>query len=877
MASARAASTTGGGEIFAQGTPGMIVKVERKDMGRYHSADIEMKRTANIEHRTLNSERKSAAAARSVFRRWMFDVGCSVFALPLFAAEPELLTEARHALAESIPEIAIRKLEALRGIPALTPGDRTAAALLLGEALLDAGRQAEALTVIEPLSAAEDPNAQLLRAHILASGGRWGEALPIYERIAASAEAPPAAKLGLAESLHATGRSDDAIAVLDAFVAVNSRAVTARLRLAGLLAEARKGDAARAVLAAAQPQAPGDLLWKGYVEGRLLLLEGKAAEALAAFEEITKAPEHLSENLLVAATLAMTDARATLSGNEVADRVLESFISKHPESAYLELAFSRLDLIYAAQKNPPESELQKWAAAPEKGRAAIARYFVTRMQLRARKLDRALVSVEAFLGDFPAHPLLAKVQIMQADVHLERRQFDKAVLALEAAERNAKTEGLRAEIELRTGLVHFQQGEYLLAANKFESVARRAPTLRAAAVYDGALASLNQKNFERFMDQYRELGELSPGSELLAELILEEGLFQARNGDPRAEERLQLFILNFAKHPRLPEARLALAEIAFAGGNHSAAANYLQVVNAAPKTPQTEEHSAYLAIFLEEAKATRDDEKVVELARQFLLRYPESILLAEIRLKLGEVYFRNEDYANAETQFGTLAKETPTSPYAENALFLAGQAAMKTINPGAIDRALGLFDQVVKRDGPLKLYARQQQAIVQSGLRNEAEAIKLYDIILAAEPAPERELRYAALCAKGNSLVTLGRADPAHLEAALVVFDDLAKPETPPAWRNQALYKKADALEILGRPQDALLAYYDVLNHDAAQDREFLWYYKAGSKAARIFEAAKDWKSAIGIYEKMAAFDGPGAADARSRVKQLRLEHFIWQ
>jgi outer membrane protein assembly factor BamD (BamD/ComL family) len=126
------------------------------------------------------------------------------------------------------------------------------------------------------------------------------------------------------------------------------------------------------------------------------------------------------------------------------------------------------------------------------------------------------------------------------------------------------------------------------------------------------------------------------------------------------------------------------------------------------------------------------------------MQHPASPLLPEIRLKLGQVYFRNEDYANAETQFATLAKESPASPYAENALFLAGQSAMKTINPDAVGRALELFDQVVKREGPLKLYARQQQAIVQSGLRNEAEAIKLYDIILAAQPPPEPELRYAA-------------------------------------------------------------------------------------------------------------------------------------
>ena len=102
--------------------------------------------------------------------------------------------------------------------------------------------------------------------------------------------------------------------------------------------------------------------------------------------------------------------------------------------------------------------------------------------------------------------------------------------------------------------------------------------------------------------------------------------------------------------------------------------------------------------------------------------------------------------------------------------------------------------------------------------------------------------------------------------------------DVPAAWRNQALYKKASALELLGRPSEALLAYYDVLGRSAAEEREYLWYYKAGFEAARMFEANKEWKSAIGVYEKMAALEGPRSVEARSRIKQLRLEHFIpWE
>ncbi|HZJ16714.1 MAG TPA: tetratricopeptide repeat protein, partial [Chthoniobacteraceae bacterium] len=552
-----------------------------------------------------------------------------MFACPLFAAEPDLLTEARRALAESIPQIALAKLEVLRANPRLNEADRTASTLLLGEALLAIGRFDDALRQVGPLAANGTPGAPLLQAHILAVAGRWPEALPIYDKLAKLPEALAETHLALAESFYATGQTGRAIEILEAFTRANPRAVTARLRLAGLLAETRQLARSRAELAATHPEAPGDSLWKRYIEGRLMLLEGKAGEAAAIFEEVTTAPDNLSENLLVAAALAMTDARIALSGYEIADRVLEGFISKYPKSSSLEIVFRRLDRVYAAEKDPPEGELQRWAAGTEKRRAALARFYVAQMQMRARKFDRATTSIDAFLGRFSdavadgevgdlAARLLPRIYMMQADVHLERQRFSEAVLSLEAAERLAKSEETRAEIELRTGLVHYQQGEFLLATNKFESAARRSSSLRATAGYDAALATLQQKNFDRFFEQYREFNSQYPDSELRAELILEEGLLQARIGDQRAEETLELFLIHFGKHPRQSEARLALAEIAFRTGDQIAAARYLQAANRAPRQEATDEHAEYLGIFLEEAKAPRDDAKVVDLARRFI-------------------------------------------------------------------------------------------------------------------------------------------------------------------------------------------------------------------------------------------------------------------
>jgi tetratricopeptide (TPR) repeat protein len=249
-------------------------------------------------------------------------------------------------------------------------------------------------------------------------------------------------------------------------------------------------------------------------------------------------------------------------------------------------------------------------------------------------------------------------------------------------------------------------------------------------------------------------------------------------------------------------------------------------------------------------------------------------------LKLGQIYFQQPDYPNAETQFATLAKDFPDSPHAETALFLAGQAAARTINTGSAERALRYLDELADRNGPLKLHAREQQAAIQSRLGREQEAVALYDLIIEAkQPAPDATLRATAMVGKGDALASLGRSDPRHLETAAKVFEDLARLEAnPPAWRHQALYKRARILEQLGRKADAIAVYNEVLDRNlAASDREFFWFYKAGFEAARAYEQDRAWSSAIAIYEKIARLDGPRAEEAKSRAKQLRVENFVWE
>src|SRR5687768_2959910 len=96
------------------------------------------------------------------------------------AEEPLALREARRALSEALPEVALVKLRPLLkpAPPGLSPEDQRAATLLHGEALALTGKTEQALTVIKPLAAAGHGPAIFLQAGILAGQGRWEEARP---------------------------------------------------------------------------------------------------------------------------------------------------------------------------------------------------------------------------------------------------------------------------------------------------------------------------------------------------------------------------------------------------------------------------------------------------------------------------------------------------------------------------------------------------------------------------------------------------------------------------------------------------------------------------------------------------------------------------
>lgn len=789
------------------------------------------------------------------------------------------LEEAVRPLAMGIPAAAAARLmKFLETNPRAEL--RNAARLRLTEALVQAGRPQEALAALDRWGVSRQPEYSFWRGQALAAASRWTGALQAYRlaRRSGPADTRDAATIGEAEALFATGDARSARALYGQLAAAPNARPEVLLREAELALDAGEAEAARAQLARVKTTDRARSAEAHFLESRLALATGHPAEALSGFEALADPASGVTRR--VAAAVAMGRAR-TLEGlgrNDDARSVLEAFIEQQPDHPDLGAVFMQLDDSLAQEKAPSYTQLREWTRRSPDSRAAWAEWTRGRAYAREGNLERAEASFTRVARR--QTPLAASPYAFVDLAALQIRRGNPAGAipsATEALKGLPDRDPARARARFTLAQAQFVLQQLPAAAGTFEQAATESMGPAAeAAKFNAAIAWLTQGSHERFLEDYKAFSAAYPESGLRRELLFQEGRRQARSGDPRAFETLSVFVRDFPDHPRVPEALVAMAETAFLADppNLEAASYYLKAsTNATPPAPA--DQTDYLGLFVADTSG-KPPAEVLTLGRRFLADHPDSPLTPDVRMKLGEVCFRLEDYAAAQTEFETAAKARPDGPFAENALFLAGQSAVRSMNTASVERALELFEQVARRDGALKLAARREQARVKISSGREQEAVILFDDILRSNP--DEELKYSALTGKGEALFSLGGQDAKRYGEALRLFDELARDKAAPdRWRNQAVWRKGRTLEKTGDPGGALAAYCEVLERPPSGEADFFWFYKAAFDAARLLEAGGDWKSAIAVYRQIAARPGPRSEEAAARVTRLRMEHFLWE
>jgi TolA-binding protein len=797
------------------------------------------------------------------------------FARGEFSAQ---IAEASKPLSEGVPEVAVVRLQTLLK-QNLSESNWRAVAEKLVEAMVTANETKDALNLLADPRLRQSPAANFWRAQLLASSQREPEALSIYRQIAADSNSNFRidALFAASEMLRALGRKDEALQSFSELFRDRKWGAQAQLRAAELYLDKQDAVNARRLLEKVQPTTTVEKRERHFLRGRLEMALHRPDRAITIFESVLKTPEGATHDTLTAALFALADAHLQLKTPESGDDVLENFIEHHPSDVDLARIFAKLDELYRAEKKASRAELERWTRDPMEPRRAFAQWYLARFDLRVGRRDRALESLAALRRTHPQIPALAFAFLEFAQLESENGHFDDALAILNEATTLRPEPAALDRINLMVAEIQYRAKHFDDATAGFERIGRSDSALGKVAMFNAALSWLQKGDEPRFLADAEEFGKKTNDEKSSADLRLDAGLMEAARGEKRAADSLRNFLREFPQSERASEAWVALAELAFHATPprlDEASNNLARAVESKP-TATAQEHADYLMIWLQDS-TPGGEAKVIELAKRFIQQHESSSLVPSVRMKLGEMYYRAEDFANAETQFELLSEQNPPRSLTERALFFAGEAAMASMAAQSLDRAIVLFDRVVQLNGELKWAARNEQAVIERKLGKPQDALVLYDEVLngAARSAEKRE----ATCGKGDIFFEMATTDPQNYQRAIEAYDKLASDRDAPAhWRNQALFKKGLCLEKKAERSAALASFYTVLDEGMQPDRphEFFWFYKAGFNAGQLLEADAKWESAAAVYEKLAAAGGTRSDEARQYLDRLRLEHFL--
>jgi TolA-binding protein len=790
------------------------------------------------------------------------------------------LADASAPLIEGVPEVAVVRLQALlnRNLP---DAEWRVVAEKLAEAQVAAEKPEDTLLLSADPRIRELPWAKFWRAQAFAGLNQWANALPLYEELAVNEASPfrGAATFGAAEMLRALGKREDALRKLSLLFHNKEWAVRAQIRAAGLYIEMGDAPNAQRLLEQMKPTSVAERRERRLLRGRVELLLQRPERAIGMFQALLKRPEKSDHATLIAAIFGIAEAHLQLKMPEAGDDFLEQFIDIHPADPDLPLIFAKLDALYRAEHKSSRNELEKWVRRPEEPRRTFARWYLARLEIRAGRRERARQLFSDLRQTSIKSPAIAPALLEFAQFETEDRHFDEAIAILDDARLLHPEPALLARIDFLSAQAHYLAKRLDTATAAFEQIAHSNSPWAKAALFNASSGWLQVGNHARFLVDYTELEQESGDQEARANLRLEEGLMQAAKGDKKGEASLRQFIRDFPKSRRVSEAWVALAELAFHASPprvDEARKNLGHAAESAP-TAAAAERADYLNIWVEEA-AGGNDTKVIELAKRFLQQHELSPFAPEVRMKLAELYYRRQDFANAQTQFEIIAQQNPDDALAEKALFFAAESAMSSMGEHSLDRAIVLFDQVVQKNGGMRWPARNEEALIERKLGKTKDALVLYDDVLKSD-APQSEKR-EALCGKGDIFFEMGGSE--NYQQAIEIYDQLASDKNESSdWRNQALFKKALCLEKKNERAGALETFYKILDDPAVagrtdEQRELFWYYKAGFNAARLLEEDSKWESAAAIYERLTVAGGNRSEEAKARLNHLRLEHFLW-
>jgi tetratricopeptide (TPR) repeat protein len=776
-----------------------------------------------------------------------------------------------------------------------------AAELVQAQALYQLGRSDDAYAALTlPVDQVpEDLRSDTVfwQAEALLDLGRWNEAEQKYRALLGLKNTPErndAANLGLAWALFKEGRQADAMPLIQALTKESPNGPAgqqAQLLLAKI--QMAQGQLPQAIasleaLLATKP-APGLAFNVDYWLGDAYAATGDYTKAANAYQDVTGplptngeafVPSGAFPKTLVAqAFLGLGRAEHALHQEDQATLAYgQAYTLTENGAAQMEAFHAYLDNARAARQLPEAvAKLQEFAKTSPPSAPAALLAIGTALAADGED-DKAIGILESLLVAYSKSDWIPAANYQLGMLYARTGKTAQATRALQSCLDAKPDDALARSARFELGTVLSNQAhDNAGAAAQFAQLSTGTDAIAEGAAYNFLLAQAALGKSDAFVKAEADFEKRFPKSNYLKKIALAQGQLLAENAKPDDAKDSYQRGLTLPGDGLDQRALLeALADLQYQTGDLAGTVKTCrEIVAEFPDDALLAEQRAILVSH--EMKTITDDQAEQQLLA-LAQKYVKSPDAPEAYFRLGEFYDYRQDYVKEQDAFQQLTTTYPNSPFAADAYFFAGRAAAAHMDYTA---AQGLLEKVPD-DSHFKSDAQLWEARVYQQQLNFIQATTLADQILATEKSGPHFV--AANLLKGHCLFAMAEKNPADYSQALAAFDQILKgQEGTPSERNEAAVSSAKCLEKMGRTDDAMALYLNVLYGTTPAvgavpaPSDFSWQIEAGWSAGRIREAQKDWRGAIEIYRRLEQIGGPHQQEFHDLVNKLRRDNYIYE
>ena len=770
------------------------------------------------------------------------------------------------------------------------------AQLLLAEALLADRRPEEALNELPKNSGPEwDVRIRFTRASALNELGRWKEATPIWKELKTRGngdDLAAKASLGLATALFNQNETAAGCTELKELTKdpKNPQGFPARLLLTKTLLAEGKIDEADKELSSLPADAPPPIKAEAkYWSAEIASSRGKGDEARDQFRRILDNKDGASADLIARIWIAL--GKIDRSRNKPADAAnsLEKALDQNSDpETYLTAAREYLAAAQASQSLPTaalklrDSVRDREEESNKRGRYAAALLLLGSATLEAGNAEAAAADLDQLIRTYPASPSVSSARLLLAQALIKQGQETAAKEQLKTILQSAKVDPvIFYQAQAAQAEILLKEGKASEASAAWDAAYRIAtdPKMAEEALYNAAITASRGADASAFLRLEQEFTQRFPDSPRRAGLALERGRMLETQGDTVASRSALAEVSKLpGSDPLQAEAALRRASSLLRSGDYPGAiAAFAEFEKSFPNSPLLPQALASGIEARLRSKEWTGAQARVEFTK-ILTRFPNSTLAPAITFQIAQTHYEERNHGEALTAFREMATKYPKDPLADNALYYAAQSALALGNPAEAVKLLRL----VPETSALRLDARLAEIDACRASGDYSGGLQIANSLLASRTPDQRpwvEVTKRRLACE----FALGANDRASLErAASTAASILASPVSDSSERNEAGFIRGKCLEQLGREEDALQAYLDVLYGRSVNPAtvvaqpEYLWFARAGAEAARIQESRRDFRGALAIYRILEKAGGPNQAAFARKIDDLRNRYFLW-